>query len=461
MRTFLLRRLTGRVVTLIAFETVLIVSMVLLAAYLRLGSEALATVTEWPKWLLITVVTQFSLYYADLYDTRVIRDRRELFVRSMYALGATSFVLASVYYAVPDMIVGRGVFVIVALCLITTVLGWRVVFEWANRYVAPRERLLLVGTSKGAIDLARELYERVDLGADIVGFIDADPARVGAPVINPGVVGTIEDIPTLVRAMSVDRVVVSLADARGTLPMEKLLEMRLDGVAFDHLATVYEEYTGKIAVENLRPSWFIFSTGFRKGRLLQTSKRLLDIALAGIGLLLASPLMAAAAIAIRLDSPGAILYRQQRVGQEGRLFNLFKFRSMRHDAEAKTGAVWASEGDPRITRVGRFLRRSRLDEVPQLWNVLRGDMSIVGPRPERPEFVESLIKDIPFYRQRHTVKPGLSGWAQVSYSYAGSVDGTMEKLQYDLFYIKNLSLPLDLYIMFCTAKIVLLGRGAR
>jgi sugar transferase (PEP-CTERM system associated) len=461
MRTFLLRRLTGRVVTLIAFETVLIVSMVLLAAYLRLGSEALATVTEWPKWLLITVVTQFSLYYADLYDTRVIRDRRELFVRSMYALGATSFVLASVYYAVPDMIVGRGVFVIVALCLITTVLGWRIVFEWANRYVAPRERLLLVGTSKGAVDLARELYERVDLGADIVGFIDADPARVGAPVINPGVVGTIEDIPTLVRAMSVDRVVVSLADARGTLPMEKLLEMRLDGVAFDHLATVYEEYTGKIAVENLRPSWFIFSTGFHKGRLLQTSKRLLDIALAGIGLLLASPLMAAAAIAIRLDSPGAILYRQQRVGQHGRLFNLFKFRSMRHDAEAKTGAVWASEGDPRITRVGRFLRKSRLDEVLQLWNVLRGDMSIVGPRPERPEFVESLIKEIPFYRQRHTVKPGLSGWAQVSYSYAGSVDGTMEKLQYDLFYIKNLSLPLDLYIMFCTAKIVLLGRGAR
>ena len=461
MRTFLLRRLTGRVVTLIAFETVLIVSMVLLAAYLRLGSEALGTVTEWPKWLLITVVTQFCLYYADLYDTRVIRDRRELFVRSMYALGATSFVLASVYYALPDMIVGRGVFMIAALCLITTVLGWRVVFEWTNRYVAPRERLLLVGTSKGAVDLARELYERVDLGADIVGFIDSDPARVGAPVINPGVVGTIEDIPTLVRAMSVDRVVVSLADARGTLPMEKLLEMRLDGVAFDHLATVYEEYTGKIAVENLRPSWFIFSTGFRKGRLLQTSKRLLDIAVAGFGLLLAAPIMIGVAIAVRLDSAGPILYRQQRVGQQGRLFNLFKFRSMRQDAEAKTGAVWATEGDPRVTSVGRFLRKSRLDEIPQLWNVLRGDMSIVGPRPERPEFVQSLIKEIPFYGQRHTVKPGVTGWAQVSYSYAGSVDGTMEKLQYDLFYIKNLSLPLDLFIMFCTAKIVLLGRGAR
>ena len=461
MRTFLLRRLTGRVVTLIAFETVLIVSMVLLAAYLRLGSEALATVTEWPKWLLITVVTQFCLYYADLYDTRVIRDRRELFVRVMYALGATSFLLASVYYALPEMIVGRGVFMIAALCLVTTVLGWRVIFEWTNRYVAPRERLLLVGTSKVAVELARELYERVDLGADIVGFIDPDPARVGAPVINPGVVGTIEDIPMLVRAMSVDRVVVSLADARGTLPMEKLLEMRLDGVAFDHLATVYEEYTGKIAVENLRPSWFIFSTGFRKGRLLQTGKRLLDIAIAGFGLLLALPIMIGVAIAVRLDSAGPILYRQLRVGQHGRLFNLFKFRSMREDAEAKTGAVWATERDPRITRVGRFLRHARLDEIPQLWNVLRGDMSIVGPRPERPEFVESLAREIPFYGQRHTVKPGLTGWAQVSYTYGGSVDGTMEKLQYDLFYIKNLSLPLDLFVMFCTAKIVLLGRGAR
>ena len=340
-------------------------------------------------------------------------------------------------------------------------LGWRVAFEWTNRHVAPRERLLLVGTSKGAVDLARELYERVDLGAQIVGFIDPDPTRVGAPVLNPGVVGTIEDIPTLVRAMSVDRVVVSLADARGTLPMDKLLEMRLDGIAFDHMATVYEEYTGKIALENLRPSWLIFSSGFRKGRLLQAGKRALDLAVAGIGLLLALPLLLICAIAVRLDSTGAVFYRQQRVGQQGRLFNLFKFRSMRQDAEATTGAVWATEQDPRITRIGRLMRRSRLDELPQLWNVLRGDMSIVGPRPERPEFVGSLVKDIPFYGQRHTVKPGLTGWAQVSYSYGGSVDGTMEKLQYDLFYIKNLSLPLDLFIMFCTAKIVLLGKGAR
>ena len=461
MRTFLRRRLTGRAVTLIVFETCVIVAAVVFAAYVRLGEKALSMVDEWPKWLLIAVVTQFCLYYADLYDTRIISDRRSLFERAMYALGATSFILALIYFFLPDMIVGRGVFVLAALCLVLTVLGWRIAFEWTNRHVAPRERLLLVGTSKGAVDLARELYERADLGAQIVGFIDPDPTRLGAPILNPGVVGTIEDIPTLVRAMSVDRVVVSLADARGTLPMDKLLEMRLDGIAFDHMATVYEEYTGKIAVENLRPSWLIFSSGFRKGRLLQAGKRGLDLAVAAIGLLLALPLLIICAIAVRLDSPGSVLYRQQRVGQQGRLFNLFKFRSMRQDAEAKTGAVWATEGDPRVTRIGRIMRRSRLDELPQLWNVLRGDMSIVGPRPERPEFVESLAREIPFYGQRHTVKPGVTGWAQVSYSYAGSVDGTMEKLQYDLFYIKNLSLPLDLFIMFCTAKIVLLGKGAR
>jgi sugar transferase (PEP-CTERM system associated) len=463
MRTFLRGRLGARTLTFIAFETCVILAAVVTVTHAWLGEEAPDTAGEWPKWLLIAAVTQFCLYYADMYDTRIIRDRRLLFVRAMYALGATSFIFSLLYSKpfFPDMFIDDGVFVITSLCLVTTILGWRIAFEWANRHVAPRERLLLVGTTKGAVDLAQELYDRSDLGAEIVGFIDPDPARLGAAVINPGVVGTIEDIPTLVRAMSVDRVVVSLADARGSLPMDKLLEMRLDGVTFDHMATVYEQYTGKIAVENLRPSWLIFSSGFRKGRLLLTSKRALDLVAAIIGVILALPLLILTALAVRLDSPGPILYRQQRVGQHGRLFNLFKFRSMRQDAEANTGAVWCAEGDTRITRVGRFIRRTRLDEIPQLWNVLRGDMSLVGPRPERPEFVGSLARDIPFYGQRHTVKPGLTGWAQVSYSYAGSVDGTMEKLQYDLFYIKNLSLPLDLFIMFCTAKIVLLGKGAR
>ena len=245
------------------------------------------------------------------------------------------------------------------------------------------------------------------------------------------------------------------------LPMEKLLDMKLDGVTFDYLASVYEEYTGKIAVENLRPSWLIFSQGFKKSRVLSAAKRLIDITAAAVGLVIAGPIMVLVAALIRLTSPGAVLYHQQRVGQHGRIFTLHKFRSMWADAEKATGPVWASkEGDTRVTSVGRFLRRSRLDELPQLWNVLKGDMSLVGPRPERPEFVAELTRQIPFYRQRHIVRPGLTGWAQVRYTYGASVEDALQKLQYDLFYIKNLSLALDVFIILDTVKTVLLRKGA-
>jgi sugar transferase (PEP-CTERM system associated) len=278
-------------------------------------------------------------------------------------------------------------------------------------------------------------------------------------VINPGVIGTIDDIPRIIGSHSVDRVVVSLADARGKLPMDRLLDMKLSGVTFDHLASVYEEYTGKIAVENLRPSWFIFSAGFRKSRLVTAGKRLIDILAAVVGLILALPLMMMTTAIVKLSSRGPALYHQKRVGQHGREFTIHKFRTMRTDAEAGTGAVWASAGDPRVFPLGRLLRRTRLDELPQLWNVLCGEMSFVGPRPERPEFVAQLAEQIPFYGQRHAVKPGLTGWAQVRYSYGASVEDAMEKLQYDLFYIKNLSIAFDLFIIFSTIKTVLLRRG--
>jgi len=312
------------------------------------------------------------------------------------------------------------------------------------------------------VDLASEMFaRRHELGVEIVGFIDPDPARVGAPVLNPGVIGAIEDIPTIVRTRGVHRVVVSLADARGKLPMDKLLELRLDGVNFDHLASVYEEYTGKIAVENLRPSWLIFNDGFRKTRWLTATKRLLDVVSASVGLLVGAPIMGLVALAVRLTSPGAVLYHQQRVGRHNHVFTIHKFRSMREDAEATTGAVWASKaGDVRVTPIGGILRRTRLDELPQLWNVLKGDMSLVGPRPERPEFVGQLSKEIPFYGQRHIVRPGLTGWAQVRYTYGATAEDALQKLQYDLFYIKHLSIALDLYIMIDTVKTVVLRRGA-
>jgi sugar transferase (PEP-CTERM system associated) len=342
---------------------------------------------------------------------------------------------------------------------------WRSAFDVVTAHLAPRERLLLVGTSPAAVVLARELHERrCELGVTIVGFVDPDPARVGAPVINPGVIGTIDQIPELASRMNVDRVVVSLSDERGKLRMDQLLDVRLNsGVLFDHLASVYEEYTGKIALENLRPSWLVFSTGFRKTRRLMMMKRAFDVVASVAGLILAAPLMLVSALLLKLESPhDPVLYHQERVGLNNKPFTIHKFRSMRSDAEAATGPVWsAGDKDPRITVIGRFMRKTRLDEIPQLWNVLSGDMSLIGPRPERPAFVEQLTRQIPFYGQRHVVKPGVTGWAQVRYTYGASVEDAIEKMQYDLYYVKHMSLRFDLLIALDTIKTVVLRRGAR
>ena len=457
--------LTARTVLLVCFEAALIALAVAAGAWLRLGGDArILFLVEfgWQKTLLVTVVCQLCLYYSDLYDLRTVSDRRELFVRLTQALGATSVILAVAYFWFPQLMLGRGVFIFSAAVLLIVITGWRVAFEWITRTLGPRERLLLIGTGPGAIELARELHElRHTLGVQIVGFVDPDPMQVGMPVLNPSVIGTIADVPAIVHAQRVDRVVVSLADARGKLPVDQLLDMKLnDGVSFDHLASVYEEYTGKIAVENLRPSWFIFSDGFRKSPALITAKRVIDLGVGAVGVVLATPLMLMVALLVKLTSRGPVLYHQTRVGQHSRVFTVYKFRSMVDDAEAGTGAVWSQPNDRRITPLGSFLRRTRLDELPQLWNVLRGDMSLVGPRPERPEFVRSLTDQIPFYGQRHVVRPGLTGWAQVRYTYGASVEDAMEKLQYDLYYIKNMSLALDLFILFSTVKTVLQRQGA-
>jgi sugar transferase (PEP-CTERM system associated) len=259
--------------------------------------------------------------------------------------------------------------------------------------------------------------------------------------------------------MRPDLVVVVQQDRRGRFPTNPLLECRLRGIAVEDWPTFYEKATGKILVTELRPSWLIFSDGFVKTARTEIIKRLFDVTLASAGLILASPLMALAAIAIKLESPGPVLYRQPRSGQNGCVFILNKFRSMRRDAEQGTGAVWAQEADPRVTRVGAILRRTRLDELPQLINVLLGHMSFIGPRPERPEFVQSLQKEIPYYLKRLSVKPGLTGWAQVKYRYGASIEDSLEKLQYDLYYIKNLSLFLDLLILLNTVQVVLFARG--
>jgi len=450
-----------RSMTLMACESVFLTGAVALSTYVLVG-DGISPIFNSPplfwKSLLIAFVCQLCLYYADVNDFGITADRRELLARILKALGGSSMILAGLYFWFPRLVIGHGVVSLAAVLAVALVISWRLTFVWLARSFAPRKRFLIIGTSATALNFARELQGRDDLGVEIVGFVDPDESASATSDVS--VIGSIEDIPAIVRARSVDRVVVSLADARGKLPMSTLLQMKLDGVTFDHLASVYEEYTGKIAVENLRPSWLIFAEGFRKTRGHAIVKRVLDVCFAATALIVLFPVLLLVALAVRLTSRGPVLYHQRRVGQNGQLFYVHKFRSMQADAEATTGAVWAKKGDSRITPLGGFMRRSRLDELPQLWNILSGHMSLVGPRPERPEFVGALRTQIPFYAQRHVVKPGLTGWAQVRYTYGASVEDAMEKLQYDLFYIKHMSIGLDVLIMLATVKTVLLRRGA-
>ena len=458
----LIQDATWRSSTLIVMESALILGAVGVGVYAQLGamSGAAGFAGLLPKALVITSVCQLCLYWGDLYDNPHSGGNRvELLIRILQALGATCLVLAVIYTLFPALVIARGVLTPAAVLAATGVIAWRVTFVWVTRQVGPRERLLMVGASAAGLALAQELHERDELGVQIVGLVDTDPRTAASEAVLP-FLGGIEDIPSIVRARGVHRVVVSLADARGKLPMQKLLEMKLDGVTFDYLASVYEEYTGKIAIENLRPSWLIFSPGFKKTPRLLAVKRVVDVVSAIVGLLLAAPLLLILAAIIKLTSPGPVFYSQRRVGCDAKPFTVYKLRSMCADAERDTGPLWAPRGgDARVTRIGRLMRRTRLDEIPQFWNILIGNMSLVGPRPERPEFVRSLAEQIPFYGQRHVIKPGLTGWAQVRYTYGATVEDAIEKLQYDLFYIKHLSLSLDLFIIFETVKTVLLRRG--
>ena len=315
--------------------------------------------------------------------------------------------------------------------------------------------------SKEARKIAEDLLCHQPFRYDLKGFIDDVYKEPSISILHARILGNYAQLQDIVERENIDKVVVALSDCRGKLPMETLLACKLQGVEVEEGATFYEQDCNKIMLENLRPSWLVFSQGFSISPHLCFLKRLADILLSVLGLVLAAPLMIFVAILIKIDSPGSVFYRQQRIGQQGKCFTLIKFRSMRDDAEAVTGPIFADKDDIRITRVGRLLRTTRVDELPQLLNVLRGEMSFVGPRPERPFFVEQFAKEIPYYTQRLSVKPGITGWAQVCYPYGATIEDAMEKLRLDLYYIKNMSLLLDLCIMMKTLKIIVLGKGAR
>jgi sugar transferase (PEP-CTERM system associated) len=327
-------------------------------------------------------------------------------------------------------------------------------YAWLVQRPYLRERVYVLGVGERAQRLVNGLRSRSELGVQVAGWSGNVEGELTRETIAA-------HLMELIQEHKVHRVIVAMADRRGTMPVMEMLHLRLSGIKIEEATSWLEKISGRIEVDNLYPSWLIFADGFRFSAGFMLLRRLIAIAAAGVLLLVVLPILPFVILAVKLDSRGPVLYRQKRVGLDGKVFYCYKFRTMRQDAEADTGATWATDDDPRITKVGKFLRTTRLDEVPQLWCVVKGDMSFVGPRPERPEFVEMLAQEIPFYAVRNAVRPGITGWAQVRYKYGNTVADSKEKLQYDLYYIKNMSLGLDLMIMFQTVKIVLLGRGAQ
>ncbi|CAN5804949.1 MAG: TIGR03013 family PEP-CTERM/XrtA system glycosyltransferase [Pyrinomonadaceae bacterium] len=458
-------RLNGRTVLLILAESAVVFGALISAMYLRLGSDgAVYELIERQGFLKVGLASAFCLaafYLFDLYDFVVMHDRRELVLRLVQALGLAWMALAFMFYAFPQLMIGRGVALLALPLALGLMVGWRVSIHWFLGHPEFGERILIVGSGNLAVDVAREVLERPDAGYRIIGFVGTDSELLGQSLINPRVIAVTSELPEIVRRENIDRIVVAMGERRGQLPTEVLLKLSLAGtVSIEEGASFSERVTGRVSLNMLRPSWLIFSGRGRQARISGITRSVVHRVLALMGAILSLPIVVVTAILIKLDSKGPVFYRQERVGEHGRPFTLLKFRSMKVDAE-EGGPVWASKDDNRTTRLGRIIRKSRIDEIPQFWNVLRGEMNFVGPRPERPHFVAQLAKEIPYYEQRHLIPPGLTGWAQIKYAYGASIEDARQKLQYDLFYVKNQSLILDAIVMFETIKIILFGRGAR
>jgi sugar transferase (PEP-CTERM system associated) len=458
-------RFNARMALLLSAEALLLFGGSIVAVYMRLGAvdaeDALIERNGFYKAALATVFCLASFYLFDLYDFVVMFDRRELVLRLLQALGLAWVALALIFYAMPQVMIGRGVSLISLPLALLLMVGWRLAIHWVLGHPELGERILIVGSGQFAIEIARETLGRPDAGFRVVGFVDSDPALVGKSLINPKVIGLTSELGSLVRTENIDRIVVAIGDRRGQFPTQELLRLSLSGdVSIEESASFYERLTGRVLLDMIRPSWLIFSSRGRRARVNDLARAIMHRTVALFGAIFSLPIAVVTAILIKIESRGPVLYKQERVGKNGRVFTLMKFRSMRTDAE-KDGPVWATSADERMTRVGRIIRKIRVDEIPQFWNILRGDMNFVGPRPERPHFIAQLAQEIEYYESRHLIAPGLTGWAQIKYPYAASIEDARQKLQYDLYYIKNQSITLDATIMFETIKTILLGRGGR
>lgn len=459
-------KLTPRTTALIFTDTVIIYAGLILALYLRLGvSGVLFQLNEdngWLKATLATLVYLTALYFFDLYDFTVINNRFELFVLLIQALGTASITLALIFYFVPLLEIGRGTFAYSIVFTLILLLSLRSSLHFVMGHPEIGERVVILGEAEIAIDTMAAVLKRRDAGYRIVGFVTNNFEVIKNRVPEAHNLGRIDNLEKIVTKERIDRIIVALRERRDVFPTEVLLRIRLTGkVSIEECKSFFERITGQIYGDLMRTSWLIFSTRPRETQFKVLFRGIVHRCLGAVGLIASLPIALLTAFLIKLDSKGDIFYRQERVGRNGHVFNVIKFRSMKTDAEADGTPVWAKDDDDRTTRVGRVIRKIRVDEIPQFWNIVKGEMRFVGPRPERPHFVMQLMEEIPNYDLRHLVTPGLTGWAQIKYPYGSSVEDARQKLWYDLYYIKNQSLPLDFVIIFATVKTVLFGRGGR
>ncbi len=404
-----------------------------------------------------------SFYYSDLYAVDQALSLRELLLRFIGALGIACVFIGVLSYPIPDF--GKGIYLSEMAIVGLGLALWRVGFLRIISLARVHAKVLVVGLQTIGKIVAEELCRQQKLGMEVIGFIGSSAGEVTLAYGNPKKkvlpVFPFRLLSSFIEQKGINRILLAGAEGCPDAVVRDLVTLRTKGMPIEDCHSFYERLVSKIPITDLSPEWIILSKGFRRDRFVMMTKRILDQGVSLIGLVLSAPLCLLVAAAIKLESRGPIFYRQERVGQDERTFTLYKFRSMAEGAEASGGPVWASKNDPRATRIGRIIRKLRIDEIPQMYNVLKGEMSFVGPRPERSFFVEQLKSKIPYYYLRHSVKPGITGWAQISYPYGDSEAGAIEKLQYDLYYIKNMSPLFDLQIIFESFKVILLGSGAR
>ncbi|PYV34543.1 MAG: polyprenyl glycosylphosphotransferase [Acidobacteria bacterium] len=447
-----------RLLVLVAGEGIIVCASFLLAALIRLGPDSALVLNYqygFGKILGVTVVALFCLHYFDLYDLQEVASRGDIWFRLFVVVGILSFFLAGLGLLFPRFMLANHTFMLGLSILALGLVLWRAAYNWLIRQSFLRERVHVVGEGERAKWLVKIIRAKPELGMDVMGWSGA----MGGGSMNREALR--DKLAEIAEKHNLDRVIIALEDRRGIMPVRELLDLRLSGVKVEDATGIVEKISGKIEVDSIHPSWLIFSEGFRLNPTFMFLRRFFSLVVSLVLLLAVLPLLPLIALAIKLTSPGPVLYAQKRVGRNGKVFTCYKFRTMRADAETAHGPSWAGDNDPRVTLVGRWLRRVRIDEIPQLWNVLRGEMGFVGPRPERPEFVEWLSREIPYYPLRHVIRPGITGWAQIRYQYGASLEESKEKLKFDLYYIKHMSLSFELMIVLESVKIVLLRRGAR